>query len=237
LTNIKIAIFRETYPEDKLTKNDQNSILEALVEGLRRNLIGELPHMKSDKLEGGALIYMCVGQQSGQWLIKAIDNYRLESGVRRKATDARNLPRPVKVALRMMDRVAQIQELFLKWIKNLNPRLHMEHWRVLNKQPEPMVLRLILFIDRDSYTSIKSTGHRIFTGLSHGTVNVLRDTEAQNQQEDIESSKSVSEGEGDDSPTPSVDRCRRDQGTNLNRTEPPNREEIKEKMEIGSSPN
>jgi hypothetical protein len=28
LTNIKIAIFNETYPEDKLTKHDQDNILE-----------------------------------------------------------------------------------------------------------------------------------------------------------------------------------------------------------------
>jgi hypothetical protein len=100
-----------------------------------------------------------------------------------------------------------------------------------------MFLRLILFIDRDSYISIKRTGHRIFTGLSQGTVKVLRDPEAQNRQEDIESSKSVSEGEGDVIPTPSDDRSRADQGTTLNGTQPANTEEIKKKMEIGSPPN
>jgi hypothetical protein len=30
LTNIKTAIFRETYPEDKLMEDDQNCILEEL---------------------------------------------------------------------------------------------------------------------------------------------------------------------------------------------------------------
>jgi hypothetical protein len=109
---------------------------------------------------------MCADQESGQWLIKAIDNYRLESGARLKFTDARNLHKPVKEALRMGDRVAQNQEELLKWIKNLNPGLHMEHWKLLNKQTEPKGLRLILFIDRDSYTSIRSTGHRILTGPS-----------------------------------------------------------------------
>jgi hypothetical protein len=48
-------------------------------------------------------------QQSGQWLIRAIDNYRLESGAKLKATDARNLPKRVKVALRMRDRVARLR--------------------------------------------------------------------------------------------------------------------------------
>jgi hypothetical protein len=36
LTNIKIAIFRETYPEDKLTEEDQNYILEELGRVLHR---------------------------------------------------------------------------------------------------------------------------------------------------------------------------------------------------------
>jgi hypothetical protein len=45
LTNIKI--FRETYPEDKLTDDDQNCILEVLGRVLHGTLIGELPHLKS----------------------------------------------------------------------------------------------------------------------------------------------------------------------------------------------
>jgi hypothetical protein len=80
---------------------------------LRRTPIEELSHLKSYRLEGGALIYICADQQSGQWLIKAIDNHRLESGARLKATDARNLPNPLKVALRIGDKVAQNQEELL----------------------------------------------------------------------------------------------------------------------------
>jgi hypothetical protein len=77
-------------------------------------------------------------------------------------------------------------------------------------QSEPKGQRLILFIDRDSYTTIQRTGHRIFTGLSQGTVKVLKDPEAQHVMPDTASSKSVSEGERDDLPTPSDDRCRAD---------------------------
>jgi hypothetical protein len=36
VANIKVAIFRETYPGDKLTEDDQNSIMEVLGEVLRR---------------------------------------------------------------------------------------------------------------------------------------------------------------------------------------------------------
>jgi hypothetical protein len=51
----------------------------------------------------------------------------MESGARLKATDARNLPKPVKVYLSIRAGVAQNQEEILKWIKNLNPGFHTEH--------------------------------------------------------------------------------------------------------------
>jgi hypothetical protein len=175
LTNIKIAIFRETYPEDKITEDDQNCILEELGRVFRATPVGELPLLKSHRLEGGALIYMCANQQSGQWLIRAIGNHRLESGARLKATDARNLPKPIKVALRIGDKVAQSQDELLKWIKNLNPGLHTEHWRILHKQPELKGQRLIMLIDQDSLSAIKMTGYKIFTGLSQGVVKVMED--------------------------------------------------------------
>jgi hypothetical protein len=96
LTNIKIAIFKETYPEDKLTKHDLESILEELGRVLHGTPVGELPHLKAYILDRGAHIYRCADQQSGQWLVRATDNHRLGSGARLKATDATNLPKPVK---------------------------------------------------------------------------------------------------------------------------------------------
>jgi hypothetical protein len=54
--NIKITIFKEAYPEDKPTEDDLNNILEELGRVLCGTTIGELPHLKSYRLEGGALI-------------------------------------------------------------------------------------------------------------------------------------------------------------------------------------
>jgi hypothetical protein len=53
LTNIRVAIFKDTFPEDKVTENDQGCILEGLGKILRMTPI-ELPHLKSYRLEGGA---------------------------------------------------------------------------------------------------------------------------------------------------------------------------------------
>jgi hypothetical protein len=176
---------------------------------LHRTPKGKLPHIKSYRLEGGALIYISADQQSGQWLVKAIDNQRLGIGARLKVTDARNLPKPVKVALRTRDKAAQTQEELLTWIKNLTPGLNTAHWKVLDKQSEPKGQRLILHIDQGSLAAIKSTGFKLFIGLLQGTVKVLKDLEAHREEEvmlDTTSSKSVSGGEGDDIPTPSDDR-------------------------------
>jgi hypothetical protein len=130
--------------------------------------------------------------------IRATDKHRLGSGARLKATDARNLPKPVKVALRTSDKVAQTQDEMLSWIKNLNPGLDTENWRVLCKHSEPKFQRLILHIDRDSLVAIQKTGCKIFRGLSQGTVKVPRDPEVQKEEiaPNITSSESVSEGEG-----------------------------------------
>jgi hypothetical protein len=53
-------------------------------------------------------MYVCVlTKQSGQWPIETANNHRLGSLARLKATDAKKLPRPVKVALRMKDKVVK----------------------------------------------------------------------------------------------------------------------------------
>jgi hypothetical protein len=77
-------------------EEDQNNILVEMGRVFCGTPIRELPHLMSYRLEGGAL-YICTDKQSGQWLVRATDNYRLESGARLKATDARNLPKSVKV--------------------------------------------------------------------------------------------------------------------------------------------
>jgi hypothetical protein len=100
LTNIKIAIFKENYPENKLAEDDQDHILDELGRVFHGTLKGELPHLRCFRLEGGALMYVCADQKSVQWLIRATDNHRMGSGARLKAMDAMNLPRPIKVALR-----------------------------------------------------------------------------------------------------------------------------------------
>jgi hypothetical protein len=113
---------------------------------------------------------------------------------RLKATDARNLPKPVRVTLGMKDKVAKSPDKLLKWIKNLNPGLHTEHWRVLNSKPELTGNGLIFLIDRDCHKILKKTVHKIFLGLTQGSVKVLRDPEEGPKQEEGAARSPVSSG-------------------------------------------
>jgi hypothetical protein len=78
---------------------------------------------------------------------KTIDNHGVGTGASLKVWVARNLPKPIKVGLRMRDNVAQTQDELLTWVKNLNPVLNTEHWKVLDRQTETKGQRLILHID------------------------------------------------------------------------------------------
>jgi hypothetical protein len=81
---------------------------------LRGTPIGELPRWSPTDFSGGALIYIYVDQQSGQRLLRAIDNHRLESVARLKATEAKNLQKPLKVTVNSKDKIVRNQDELLK---------------------------------------------------------------------------------------------------------------------------
>jgi hypothetical protein len=109
----------------------------------------------------------------------------------------------------------QTHEDVLKLIKILYPGLNTVNWRILDKQSDLKGQRLILHTNRDYFVAIKRARYETFTGLSQGTVKVLKDPEAQYQEGELvpntASAESVSEGEGDGQSTPSAD-CRRATG-------------------------
>jgi hypothetical protein len=53
--------------------------------------------------------------------------HRLGTGARLKVTEARNLSKPVKIALRTRDKAAKTEDELLTSINNLNPGLNTEH--------------------------------------------------------------------------------------------------------------
>jgi hypothetical protein len=72
LTNTKIANLKVNFSEDKLTEDEQGHILEKQGKVFCGTLRGELPHLRSFMLEGGALMHVCADQKSGQWRTGAL---------------------------------------------------------------------------------------------------------------------------------------------------------------------
>jgi hypothetical protein len=58
VTNIKISMFKENYPENKLIENDRDRILYKLESGFR-GTPKELPHLRFFRLEVDPLMYAC----------------------------------------------------------------------------------------------------------------------------------------------------------------------------------
>jgi hypothetical protein len=109
-----------------IMEEDQNCILEEL-DKVFRGIPLELPYLKSYRWERGALIYVCANKQSGQWLIKATDNQRMVSGVKLRATNAKNFSQTHQDSSQDKGNGCSKQEELLKLIKHLNRGLHIEH--------------------------------------------------------------------------------------------------------------
>jgi hypothetical protein len=126
LTNIRVAI-KENYPEDKLSEEEQDLILDRIAGAFRTTPEGNLPRLRSYRLEGGALMRICADHQSRQWLKNAMHGHKLREGTTLTVIDAKDLPKPVKMALRTGDKQSKDIKELLQWIGDLNPRLSTEH--------------------------------------------------------------------------------------------------------------
>jgi hypothetical protein len=154
LLNFRVAILLD-HPEDQLSLEDVNLVFAKVGEVFHETPDGGHPLLRSYRLETGTILYECADQRSVDWLVTALHGFQIRKGARLKAADAKNLPKPIKMVLRTKHKVATGPEELLKWIKSLNPGLHMETWRVLDSRDEPIGRRLILLVDRDSAKIIK----------------------------------------------------------------------------------
>ena len=70
---------------------------------------------------------MCTNQQSVDWITAALNGFQIREEVKLKATDTKHLHKPVKMTLRMRDKVSSGPEELFQGIKSLNPGLHTEN--------------------------------------------------------------------------------------------------------------
>jgi hypothetical protein len=92
---------------------------------------GELPYLRLFRLEGSALIYMGTNHLvNGSLGPLTITGWAEGYGCQEP-------PQACQGVSQNEGQVAKSPDELLKWIKDLNSGLHTEHWKVLERQPEP----------------------------------------------------------------------------------------------------
>jgi hypothetical protein len=93
------------HPEEKLSLEDTDLVLAKVGEVFRETPVGRRPLLRYYRLERDVLFYVCDHQRSVDRLIAALHGFKIRDGARLKATDAKHLPKPVTMALRMAESV------------------------------------------------------------------------------------------------------------------------------------
>lgn len=94
----------ENYPGDKLSEEEKGPIMAEIAGAFRSIPMERLPWLRCYGLEGGALTYVCADQESGDWFIQTINWHRFGKETVLKATEAKDILRPVKMTLRTWDK-------------------------------------------------------------------------------------------------------------------------------------
>lgn len=111
LTNAETAILKENYPEDKLSEEKYDLILAEIMEAFKSIPRHSLLLLRFYRLKGRQLTYVCTNQQSGHWLNEAINDHRFGKGTMLMATDAKDLWRSIKMALKTWDKQLRDNEV------------------------------------------------------------------------------------------------------------------------------
>ena len=176
LASPKMAIIKTSYPEDKLTESDIQYVQEVILRKIDEAQSSEsLPLLRTFSLQDGALIYYCENQDTCNWLQKNLDGVEIKDKSILKVVEAKDLPKPVKVAFRTRDLKTSDPKVLLRRMQLLNKGLQTEHWKVVDRQPDPKGQRLILLMDKKSAELITSLGLAAYTGVDRGQFKILSD--------------------------------------------------------------
>ncbi|KAJ4437481.1 hypothetical protein ANN_17625 [Periplaneta americana] len=87
--------------------------------------------------------------------------------------EAKDLPKPFKVAFRTQDLTTSDPKVLLKCIQLVNQQLCIEHWKEVHRQTGQC---LIMMIDQESASKIKNKRLTAFTGMDRGLFKTLFNT-------------------------------------------------------------
>lgn len=171
----RMAIVPVAFPAEKIGLGHLGAI-QGLILGLLADAPDPLPRVTLGNVVAGALHVNCQGGESTTWLRSAIGSEEI-AGLRLKVMDAKDLPKPIKMAWKTKIVGGHDVKLLLRVLQRYNPALHTEEWKVVDTLTSDMATRRIILMDRVSADVIKAAGYHLHTGVDLSSFKLLEDAE------------------------------------------------------------
>jgi hypothetical protein len=171
----RMAIVPEAFPAEKIGLGHLGAI-QGLILGLLVEAPDPLPRVTLGNVVAGALHVNCQGRESVTWLRSAIGSEEI-AGLRLRVMDAKDLPKPVKMAWKTKIVGGHDVKLLLRVLQRYNPALHTEEWKVVDTLTSDANTRRIILMDRVSADVIKAAGYHLHTGVDLSSFKLLEDAE------------------------------------------------------------
>lgn len=175
LSGERVAIIPAAFPAEKFLASYVGAIQKAVIS----RLLGApdpLPKITFGNIVGGALHISCGDKASSTWLSTAIGEGEI-AGLSFKVVDARDLPKPVKMAWKTKIVGVQDSKQLLELLQRRNPDLRTDEWKVVGTSVAEASTRRIILMDRESADVIRKAGYQLHSGIDVSTFKLLEDVE------------------------------------------------------------
>lgn len=200
LTDIRVAIVPQGFPENVLSEEQAGLIKTALLQALDSLTEGEPPPRFSGvNLKGGFLLASCADQATKDWLVRVVTGSEPWPGAKLSIVDAKDVPKPVRTMV-WIPGPNEEPEKVLRRLKTQNPGLLTETWSVVDKKLDPKGQQLILLMGESSWEKIQSLQCRPYLNLSR----VLFKRLGKNKDRGAEEKMEVDKGGADNEPPAST---------------------------------
>lgn len=199
----KVAIVPAQFPAKRTLSEHLGAIQGAMLE-LLADAPDPLPRVTLGNIVGGALHAQCQGKESSTWLSTAIEGVEI-AGLRFRVMDAKDLPKPVKMAWKTKIVGGHDLKLLLRVLQRFNPLLHTDEWKVVDTVVSDAGTRRIILMDRVSADVIKAAGYQLHTGVDLSAFKLLEDAEREKGLEGAATNPSEGKGKGEVAQAPAVE--------------------------------
>ncbi|XP_063830204.1 uncharacterized protein LOC135079476 [Ostrinia nubilalis] len=130
-----------------------------------------IPVVSMGNLKSGAILFRCEGESSMKWL-RTLDGTAV-NGVELRVVDAKNLPKPVKMAWKSRNVTRQDTGRVMRLLQRLHPSLKTSNWSIVGSTVEGMTVRRIVLMDEASAAYIKDRQYILNTGIDRSIFKLL----------------------------------------------------------------